>query len=145
MGYVADGRPFRWFALSEVANTQADEEVKVVFTPELIRHGNMMDQLRDFYGKPMNVNSWYRTLTFNKKVGGSPNSCHLLGNACDIALPSIDAATRNNLIAAWRMLCQSNEVIGGVGIYKWGLHFDSNDDPLRYGTFNNKFRLQDYR
>ena len=39
----------------------------------------MMQELRDWYGKPLNVSSWYRTKSFNKSCNGSKNSAHLDG------------------------------------------------------------------
>ena len=40
--------------------------------------------VRDYFGKPIKVNSGYRTREYNIKVGGSPKSYHLLGLAADI-------------------------------------------------------------
>lgn len=144
MAIVCGGGPFQWFSLKEIANNQAADKVKLVFTPKLIRQGRMMDDLRNWYGKPLNVNSWYRTKEFNTKVKGSKNSCHLDGTATDIALPRLTEIQRKEFIAAWRMLCVQRGVIGGVSIYAWGLHFDSNDDPKRFAS-GDKFRVTDYR
>ncbi len=41
--------------------------------------------LRDAFGKPFNINSWYRCKVHNEKVGGKINSKHLLGLAVDIS------------------------------------------------------------
>ena len=45
---------------------------------------NVLDPLREAYGKPIYVNSGYRCEKHNKAVGGVPNSQHLLGQAADI-------------------------------------------------------------
>ena len=45
---------------------------------------NVLDPLRDEYGKPIYVNSGYRCEKHNEAVGGVPRSQHLVGQAADI-------------------------------------------------------------
>lgn len=45
---------------------------------------NVLDPLREWYGKPIYVNSGYRCAELNKAVGGVPNSFHVRGMAADI-------------------------------------------------------------
>lgn len=45
---------------------------------------NVLDPLREWYGKPIRVNSGYRCTALNKAVGGVANSQHLTGQAADI-------------------------------------------------------------
>ena len=45
---------------------------------------NVLDPLREWYGKPVSVNSGYRCPTLNKAVGGSATSQHMSGQAADI-------------------------------------------------------------
>ena len=45
---------------------------------------NVLDPLRQAYGKPIKVNSGYRSKALNKAVGGVSNSQHLDGMAADI-------------------------------------------------------------
>lgn len=45
---------------------------------------NVLDPLREKWGKPITVNSGYRCTELNKKVGGVPTSMHLQGRAADI-------------------------------------------------------------
>lgn len=44
----------------------------------------ILDPLRERYGKPIRVNSGYRSPILNKAVGGTPTSQHLRGEAADI-------------------------------------------------------------
>lgn len=44
----------------------------------------ILDPLRELYGKPITVNSCFRSVLVNKKVGGAKNSDHLKGMAADI-------------------------------------------------------------
>jgi uncharacterized protein YcbK (DUF882 family) len=48
----------------------------------------VLDPLREAYGKPIRVSSGYRCPRLNTRVGGSPNSQHMRGEAADIQ-PSI--------------------------------------------------------
>ena len=45
---------------------------------------NVLDSLREAYGKPIYVNSGYRCEKHNKAVGGVPKSQHMRGEAADI-------------------------------------------------------------
>ena len=46
---------------------------------------NVLDPVREAYGKPIYVNSGYRCEKHNKAVGGVPKSQHLVGQAADIS------------------------------------------------------------
>lgn len=43
-----------------------------------------LDEAREYAGIPFIINSAYRSLEDNKRVGGKPNSSHLKGLAVDI-------------------------------------------------------------
>ena len=45
---------------------------------------NVLDPLRERYGKPIVVNSGYRCAKHNREVGGVTQSQHLVGEAADI-------------------------------------------------------------
>ena len=51
---------------------------------------NMIDEAREIYGKPIHVNSGYRTEAHNRKVGGVSSSSHLKGLAVDVACTKSD-------------------------------------------------------
>lgn len=44
----------------------------------------LLDPLRELWGKPIYVNSGYRSPALNKAVGGVTNSQHIKGQAADI-------------------------------------------------------------
>lgn len=50
----------------------------------------VLDPLREWYGKPIIVNSAYRCKALNKAVGGVDTSFHLTGCAADITTGSKD-------------------------------------------------------
>ena len=45
---------------------------------------NVLDPLREAYGKPITINSGFRSPALNKAVGGSASSDHMQGRAADI-------------------------------------------------------------
>jgi uncharacterized protein YcbK (DUF882 family) len=49
---------------------------------------NVLDPLREAWGKPIHVNSGYRCPRLNKAVGGVPASQHLKGEAADVTAGS---------------------------------------------------------
>ena len=51
---------------------------------------NILDPLREKYGKPIRVNGAYRCPELNKAVGGSKTSQHMTGQAADITVGSPD-------------------------------------------------------
>lgn len=56
---------------------------------------NVLDPLREAYGKPIVVNSGYRCPALNKAVGGSKTSDHMKGCAADIhGTPNTKAENR---------------------------------------------------
>lgn len=62
-------------------------------TPEVIANieylvANVLDPIREIYGKPITVNCGYRSPKVNEAVGGVSNSQHLKGEAADITTGS---------------------------------------------------------
>ena len=52
MPYITDGRITKNFTLAEMTNKQATETIKLVLTPEVGEHAQMMQELRNCDGKP---------------------------------------------------------------------------------------------
>ena len=134
-----NGNVTKNFSISEMANNESSAEVKLVLTPEVIEHAQMMQELRDWYGKPLHVSSWYRESAYNKSVGGASNSCHLDARATDIN--NIPAKLYAAFTEKWKEICKKHNKIGGVCYYNWGMHFDSHSD--KFGC--KFFRTHDYR
>lgn len=62
------------------------------------------EPLRNWYGKPLKINSFFRSIAVNKAVGGKPNSQHLSGQAIDITAGSKE---ENKKLFEW---CKDNLV-----------------------------------
>lgn len=53
---------------------------------------NILQPVRDYYGKPVKVNSAYRSPEVNVLVGGSKTSDHCKGQAADIEIAGVDTS-----------------------------------------------------
>ena len=51
---------------------------------------NVLQPLREKYGKPINITSGYRSVKLNKAIGGSSTSQHCFGQAVDFTVPKED-------------------------------------------------------
>ena len=80
----------KWFSWSEatylpqwkrLANEKdgLNDEIKANLTKLFAK----MDQIREHFGKPINVHVAYRSPEYNKLVKGASKSAHLQGLACD--------------------------------------------------------------
>jgi hypothetical protein len=49
---------------------------------------NLFEKVRNWYGKPIKINSFFRCAEVNKLVGGSATSQHCKGQAIDISTGS---------------------------------------------------------
>lgn len=77
-----------YFTFKELTTT-ADKTIDNSANQEVIDNltilrDNLLNPLRELYGKPIYINSGYRCPELNKKVGGSKTSDHLYGYAADI-------------------------------------------------------------
>ena len=81
----------------------------------------MLDAARKIYGKPMRVNSGYRTEAHNKKVGGVSSSSHLKGLAADISCKSLN--DRFNMIQAFLKAGFKR-----IGVASSFIHIDNDKD-----------------
>ena len=82
----------KYFTLSELIRTDTgliNQPQKMELHNLKLLVDNVLDPLREMYGKPIKVNSGYRSPLVNIKVGGSKNSDHVKGMAADITGGSI--------------------------------------------------------
>ena len=79
---------------------------------------NLLQKIRDHFGKAVIINSAYRTEAHNKSIGGATYSQHKYGLAADI---HINGVTPKEIAAYVETLLPSS---GGIGIYKSFVHID---------------------
>lgn len=94
---------------------------KIVIDEKLV---DLLQKIRNHFAKPIKINSGYRTKSHNKKVGGSTNSYHLTGQACDIVVQDV-----NPILVA--LYCEKIGA-GGIGVYKTFVHVDTRKKEYRW-------------
>lgn len=81
------------FTLSEFTDSQTAARMGIDNTPtpeiraNLLRLAQVMEIAREKLGKPILISSGYRSPALNAAVGGSANSAHMQGLACDFTCP----------------------------------------------------------
>ena len=87
MGTISKDFSYREFEVSEVADQKHICNVIVSFdVRDSIKAlvDEVLQPLRDAWGKPLAVNSGFRCRELNEEVGGMPTSQHRKGEAADI-------------------------------------------------------------
>lgn len=81
----------KYFSIEEMTKSDTAKAKGIDNTPSQEVIDNLtklieavLDPLREWYGKPITVNSGYRCEALNKAVGGSKTSDHMTGRAADI-------------------------------------------------------------
>lgn len=75
----------KYFKVYEVTNNQIARIPQTeTIKNNVIRLAKELDLVREAWGGPIGVTSWYRPPAINAAVGGVPNSQHLTGLAADI-------------------------------------------------------------
>ena len=100
-----------------------DNSDTVFISPDLVL---VLQKIRSHFGKPITINSAYRTTSHNKKVNGSPKSQHLFGMAADIVVRGVNPKD----VAAFAETLLPNT--GGIGIYKTFTHVDVRETKSRW-------------
>lgn len=85
-----------------------------------------LNEIRQAFGKPILVNSGYRSPEHNRRVGGAENSYHVQGLAADIRPKSKKDLPR------LQELCDRLNPGGGVGFYKTFVHIDCRGYRARW-------------
>jgi uncharacterized protein YcbK (DUF882 family) len=92
-----------------------------------------LQKIREYVGKPIRINSAYRSEAHNKAIGGVKTSQHILGKAADI---TIDTFTPDEVVSIIENML-TNEMlggfyIGGLGSYNTFTHIDIRDKKARW-------------
>jgi len=82
----------------------------ILISSELVE---VLQQIRDHFGKAVKINSAYRSVAYNKKVGGSSKSQHCQGTAADICISGVDPLKIALYVASLPAFTQR----GGIGYY----------------------------
>lgn len=89
------------FTLEELTQSETAERLGLDNTPNkdveanLVRLAKMLEEVRRILGRPIMVNSAYRSQEVNKAIGSKPTSQHCIGCAADIKVPGL---TPDNIV-----------------------------------------------
>lgn len=95
----------------------------ILVSPELI---DILQKIRNRFGKPVSINSAYRTEAHNKKIGGSTYSQHKYGTAADIKISGISPKTIASYVETLM------PINGGIGVYSSFCHIDVRTTKARW-------------
>lgn len=87
-----------------------------------------LQAIRSHFGKPMHINSAYRTIAYNRIIGGAKDSYHTKGMAFDIVMAGVDLDE----------ICKFAQSIGVLGIIRYNtfVHIDARE-KLYFARNNN--------
>jgi uncharacterized protein YcbK (DUF882 family) len=89
------------FTLEELTQSETAERKGLDNTPteevkaNLVRLARFLEEVRRILGRPIMVNSAYRSPEVNKAIGSKPTSQHCIGCAADIKVPGL---TPDNIV-----------------------------------------------
>lgn len=112
----------REFACSDGTDT-------VFVSPALVE---VLEKIRLHFGKPVAINSGYRTEAKNKAVGGAAYSQHKYGLAADITISGVTPET----VAQYAQTLLPSS--GGIGLYKTFTHVDVRAAKSRWNSTSGK-------
>lgn len=126
----------RTYYVSKVGNTLISKNFKVkefqchdgtdkVLIDDALVH--ILQRIRDHFGRALTITSGYRTASYNSRIGGSPTSYHVKGQACDIRIAGIEPVIVG-------MYAESLNV-GGIGVYAYSggfVHVDTRTARYRW-------------
>lgn len=109
------------FKVREFACNDGSDVIFVA--PELVA---VLQKIREHFGKPVVLNSGFRTASYNKKVGGATYSQHQYGTAADIRISGV---TPKKIAEYAETLLPGK---GGIGIYSSFVHVDVREVKSRW-------------
>tara|TARA_R100001086_G_scaffold234223_1_gene156336 strand:+ start:5638 stop:6018 length:381 start_codon:yes stop_codon:yes gene_type:complete len=103
--------------------------------PESVYHNvvkvaTQLQFLRNYIGKPIKINSGYRSPEHNKRIGGVSKSQHLLGKAADIVVKGMSTVELHKAIET--LISEGNMLQGGLGLYDSFVHYDIRGRKARW-------------
>ena len=117
------------FSLSEF-DCKDGSELPTALLPNVLDLADNLQVLRDYLGVPISINSAYRSLEYNRKIGGATNSQHLLAKAADIVVESKSPEQVANIIKY--LISEGKMMQGGLKASKTFTHYDIRGHKARW-------------
>ena len=105
MGTISENFSYREFEASGTADERGIcNVIRTVRVRDAVRDLTLevLQPLRNAWGKPMRVNSGYRCEELNRLVGGVASSQHVKGEAADIACENPAAVRPDDTLSGFR-------------------------------------------
>lgn len=106
-----------------------DGSDKILIDTDLVA---LLQKIRNYFGKPITLNSAYRNSTYNKKIGGVSNSQHTKGTAADIVVKDIKPSE----VARYVEYIMPSK--GGIGLYSNFVHVDVRTKRSRWTNYGKE-------
>ena len=117
------------FNLSEF-DCKDGTEMPSELLPNVLELAESLQELRKILNSPIRINSAYRSLEHNTKIGGSTNSQHLFGKAADIV---VKGKTPSQVATMIKLLILEGKMKqGGIGVYDNFTHYDIRGHKARW-------------
>jgi len=117
------------FNLSEFDCKDGTEMPSELLT-NVLELAESLQELREILNSPIRINSAYRSLQHNSKIGGSTNSQHLFGKAADIV---VKGKTPSQVATMIKLLILEGKMKqGGIGVYDNFTHYDIRGYKARW-------------
>lgn len=105
-------------------------QVPAAYLPNIQKLADNLQVLRDHLGKPIFINSGYRTPKYNKSVGGAAASQHLTASASDIRVTGMTSKEVHATIL--KLISEGKMHSGGLGLYNSFVHYDIRKTVSRW-------------
>lgn len=134
----------KYFTIEELTRSATAKRLGIDNKPDANALINMqelvekvLDPLREAYGKPIRVNSGFRSARLNKAIGGAVSSDHLTGRAADITgTPGTKAENRKLFELCKSLDLPYRQLIDEKG-FSW-IHVSHNPDVNEHRAFSLK-------
>ena len=117
------------FSLSEF-DCKDGSEIPSQLLPNVLELAESLQELRDFVGVPIKINSAYRSLEHNASIGGTNSSQHLFAKAADIVIKGKTPAQVATMIKL--LILEGKMKQGGIGVYDNFTHYDIRGYKARW-------------
>lgn len=89
---IPGSKYFRWHEALWLGSIESYAKPTPEQEANIIKLALIMDEIREYYNKPIIVNSWLRPRLYNHKiVGGATFSHHMSGNAIDFTVMGMNS------------------------------------------------------
>lgn len=99
---------------------------------------DILQKIRTHFNKPITINSAYRNVAYNKKIGGASRSQHVYGTAADIVVKD----TKPEDVAKYVEFLMPNK--GGIGLYSTFTHVDVRANRARWKNYGREIGVSGF-